>query len=385
MKYELAAQVYRMLYSVYSRRALQNKIVFLSRQSEKPSLDFRLLADSLEARLPGWEITMDCYRDDAMSAASASKRISRSFTQLKNVATSRLVITDGWNPAIAIPTLRKGTQVAQMWHAYGAIKQFGWQTVGKPAGRSVKQAQVLKMHRGYDVVISGGSGATAALAKAFDIDPGKIMPLGMPSMDYLLDNEPGSAYRAKLHKLMEQYPVLASDAPKVLYAPTFRKLEESKQALVQAAADLAEGFRNLPAELLIVNHPVFAELGEHTEVTVLKGAKSADILGAVDYVITDYSSVAFEAALMGVNVLFLCPDIEAYRKDNGLNIDLVKQFPDVAFTTASEVISYLSEHVETDDDGCANPFDEFAQGYLDLPRENVTESICDMLVSRLQL
>ena len=45
-------------------------------------------------------------------------------------------------------------------------------------------------------------------------------------------------------------------------------------------------------------------------VAFLRGAASIDVLSWVDYVVTDYSAVAFEAAVASKKVLFYVPTFE---------------------------------------------------------------------------
>ena len=61
-------------------------------------------------------------------------------------------------------------------------------------------------------------------------------------------------------------------------------------------------------------------------VAFLRGAASIDVLSWVDYVVTDYSAVAFEAAVASKKVLFYVPDIEEYRRSPGLNVDPLEEY-----------------------------------------------------------
>ena len=66
--------------------------------------------------------------------------ISYGFYTLKtmyHVATSHVCIIDSYSLPISVLKHKKDLKVMQIWHAMGAIKKFGYQTVGKTSGRKV--------------------------------------------------------------------------------------------------------------------------------------------------------------------------------------------------------------------------------------------------------
>ena len=64
------------------------------------------------------------------------------------IMASDVVVLDTYCiPASMIPH-GKGTRIVQIWHALGAVKKFGWQTVGREGGSSEKVARLMRMHRG---------------------------------------------------------------------------------------------------------------------------------------------------------------------------------------------------------------------------------------------
>ena len=134
----------------------------------------------------------------------------------------------------------------------------------------------------------------------------------------------------------------------VLYAPTFRKgnadalwLEHAVSALRSALA--ATG---VPVRLMVASHPL-ETAEEHDErdgvpVAFLHGTPTIDLLHLADYVVTDYSTVAFEAGYAERRVLFYVPDIEEYRASPGLNIDPLEELPTVSSVDAVEVSAVIS-------------------------------------------
>jgi CDP-ribitol ribitolphosphotransferase len=352
-------------------------VAFLSRQSGTASLDFTLLEAALRAELPGWEFATSCYRD----TGSFLSRVSGTLKQIKLVATSRLCIVDGYTPAVSIPRLDPTTVVVQLWHALGTLKRFGWQAIDTPDGRTRAQAEGLKMHRNYSVIVAGGEGPRAAYAQAFRYPEDRIIPLGMPRMDYLLDDT-----------ALEQYPQLVDGRVNILFAPTFRR-DAGRTDVRQHLLELADQLPPDMCNLIVSFHPFSrhngkaispsispssSSSGERTPIIHIPRAKGIDLLKVADYVITDYSAIAFEAALLHRRVVFYVPDIEAYRRSPGLNVDPEQQFPTISFRDAASLASFIRDDIR-EGSYADSGFWSYGDAYLAQPAGGATKCLVEHL------
>ena len=119
------------------------------------------------------------------------------------------------------------------------------------------------MHRGYDYVVAGMPGAVTAFAEAFDMPVERILPLGLPRIDYLRDHV-FDGLRAKRFARAERAvaEAFASDpaaercATTVLYAPTFRKNNADGRWMEHAVARLRTALEGSGARLLVAGHPL---------------------------------------------------------------------------------------------------------------------------------
>lgn len=100
-----------------------------------------------------------------------------------------------------------------------------------------------------------------------------------------------------------------------------------------------------------------------------------DLLQMCDYFITDYSSLALEAAAMDKPTLFYLPDDERYRSENGVNIDLFQAMPHCTFTAQEDLFRMI--------DSGAYPM-EALQAYkkMYLPQDlgHATEKITELIL-----
>lgn len=310
---------------------LKRRVALLSRQSDEPSLDYRLLIEELRRTLNEDEVVVCLTEPETKSKLGFAWG---TLKQLYYACTSTVIVVDGYVPAVSIPKKDDRVTVIQMWHALGAIKKFGYQCLDTPAGRTSESARVARMHRNYDLIIAGGPGAVPAYAEAFNYPEDRILPVGLPRIDYLLDDSPASPRREAMDRAARTHPFLASGRRIVLYAPTLRKGAEYEASWLNGYVwDIAQHFHDPEALLVVAAHPLSGTFDAVLErdfpfVKHVPGVPTIDLLGFADEIITDYSAIAFEAGLLGKPVRFYTPDIERYRASPGLNIEPDELTPD---------------------------------------------------------
>lgn len=316
----------------------RNKVLFISRQSDRPSYDFVRLARELQQRDPDIEIHTLCkfMRESAFGRIAYTPELVR---QMFHLATSRVCIVDGYVIPVCMLHHRNGLFIIQIWHALGAIKRFGYQSVGLPDGRSAALAKAMRMHRNYDAILCGSDSMVPVFAEAFDADPSIVLPLGLPRVDYLLEcvsDQPPQRHQAAVKRLQERFPRLGDSTKKrVLYAPTYRRRRKSI---------LPEALRSFGAEdctLIVKLHDLESHVMSGDNVVDATGMSVLDLLPLADLVITDYSAVAFEACVLGKPLFYYIPDIDEYVCENGLNLNPLVDVPNVSSTDASKVAEWI--------------------------------------------
>lgn len=328
------------IYAVLRLLPRRRKVVMLSRQADLPSRDFTLLAEELRREDPSLEVVVRCrFIQKGLIARSAY--VGEILVQMYHLATSRVCVLDGYSVPLSILDHHDDLFVMQLWHALGAIKQFGYQSIGQPGGRSAGIARAMHMHRNYDVVLCGGPGSIQAFATAFDVDPQTVLPLGLPRVDYLRDackRLNASTPVPTTAMLHERYPRLAdSSKTVVLYAPTFRWHGGS------AYRNVIEAFAEDAVTLVIKPHDLESVTIPDARVIDATGIDVLDLLPMCDAVVTDYSAVAFEAACIEKPVYFYVYDIDEYRSAPGLNIDPLVEMPTMAFTDIAPIATRIRE------------------------------------------
>lgn len=389
---KLMAIILRMLAGILHLLPCKSRVALLSRQSSKMSMDYRMLATELEERLGPDKVVVCLTEPESKDILGF---VAGTMKQLIVACTSKVIVVDGYVPAVSIPTKPEGVTVIQMWHSPGAIKKFGYQCLDTPAGRSRESAEAGRMHRNYDYVIAGGPGAKSAFGLAFDYPASKVWALGLPRIDFLLEQGKNCYRNRRARRILNENEFLRNGKPTILYAPTLRKgagYDENwlthNLGQLASALEARGGAGEAPANLIITGHPLNNEfsqalLREHPCVHVVPKTATIHLLAVCDAMISDYSAVAFEAALLGIPVELYVPDLDQYEKSPGLNIDLRKMGS--THTNAGEALSVtldlaLAHHAG---ENCENDFSVLTREYFEGIEYGCTNRIAELAVSKL--
>jgi CDP-ribitol ribitolphosphotransferase / teichoic acid ribitol-phosphate polymerase len=366
----------RVPYAIMKLLPVRHRVVFMSRQSNRPSLDFTMLADELRSRDPRIEVVTVC-RTLGARPGDRVRYVGTTLVQMYHLARSRVCLLDGYSIPVSVLRHRNELTVVQMWHALGAVKKFGHQCLDTPSGRPSDLAQTMRMHANYDYVLCGGPAAVPVFAEAFGVDASRVKPLGLPRIDYLLQAAAASqdgSHPAALQNLIERHPeVLGGPRKRVLYAPTFRKGHAT------SLRALAENFDPARYTLIVKLHDLEDPSIGYQHLVDATGISVLDLLPLCDAVITDYSAVAFEACVLGKPVYYYVHDIAEYSRGCGLNIDPLRDAPRVSSTDIRDIVCRIDDG-EYDQVGAQ----DFAARYLPTPVSGSTTRIADLVLARVE-
>jgi CDP-glycerol glycerophosphotransferase (TagB/SpsB family) len=168
-----------------------------------------------------------------------------------------------------------------------------------------------------------------------------------------------------------------------LYAPTFREADGAPLAF-----DPQLDFSALDAALCddevfaVTRHPVmptpFFAPGTYAHVLDLTDEPTGDLLCCANVLATDYSSVIFDAALLGVPCVFYCPDRAVYERSFYLEFD--RDLPGPVFTSAASLLPMLREAYAAPDRERLRAFCEQQAAACD---GHATERIVSLILSYL--
>ncbi len=346
----------------------RGKILFLSRQSDKIPLDFVLLKNRIGQIKPDASFVVICSRI-GHGARENILFLIRLIRSMYHLATSQVCIIDSYWPAVSMLKHKKHLKVIQIWHSIGKMKKSGYQSLDKKSGRKSQYAKLLKMHNNYDYFIGGAEIFNKDYCEAFRINEDKILNYGLPRIDYLIETEEQNRTR-----FYNEFPEL-KDKKVVLYAPTFRRnMKSCWEDIINA--DISSNIA-----VIIKNHPGQGahKTAETSVIRYIDDWETIDLISVCDYLITDYSSIAFEAAVLKKKTFFWIYDYEQYIKNSGINIDLKNELSHNAF----ENIDELMTAIENDDYSIVQQ-EEYIRKYLLNDLGHSTEKIAGLVVSLME-
>ena len=325
----------------------------------------------------GFEIVTITTSDLRIDFSSTSRLISSAITAIrfftvkaKALATSKYVfLNDNFMPMASLK-FSKEAVITQLWHAEGAFKKFG---LSAPLTDEVRERE-KKCSEKLTYIICSSKNVAPAYAEAFGVDENKILPLGSPRIDMLLSSRDISQIRADFD---EKHPE-CKGKKLVLYAPTFRDDPETDRSIVNNIdinafkAELGEEY-----SLIIKLHPQIHS-GKHIEGTVdaTKGYDINDLTLICDVLITDYSSVCMDFALLSKPCIFFAFDLDSYEKERSFYYDYKSYVPGPVVSDFRSVINEIKNPRKSEEK--LRSFRDFNFDYIDC---NNTERIWNTVIS----
>lgn len=345
----------------------EHLVVFLSRQSDRVPLDFTMLATRLRQQVPGVKIVIRC----ACLGSTPMQRLAYIWHLIgdaRQLATAQVAVLDSYSIPVSVLKHKPSLFVIQLWHAMGKIKRSGLANLDKPYGRSAVLADQLSMHANNDLVVAGGQAWNQFYRESFGPGDYQLLNVGLPRLDHLLSD--GADIRAGL---LSRYPQLAEKTV-LLYAPTWRA---SGKSGYQELVDQIDFDRYA---LIVRQHSNEKAMTSRDarETVIDQDVATIDLLLVCDYLITDYSAIAVEAAAVSAKTLYYLFDYDDYVLNNGLNIDLFGEMPGCVYKNAADLMGLVRTGAYSID-----ALKRFANKYLPDKPGHATEAICDVIAAHL--
>ena len=227
----------------------------------------------------------------------------------------------------------------------------------------------MHMHEGYDAIATSSLSFANEFAAAFNAEPAKLFEAPLPRVDLLLDETHRNRQREAIHTA---YPQLRGRET-IVYCPTFRKQPAANEAEATAALIDAVDFDRF--NFVYKPHPVSRQVIDDPRVVTIP-SDQLDALFVADAIISDYSTVIYEAGLLGIPIYLYAYDWDTYREKRGLTIDFENDVP-ALFTDDPGAIMKAIEDKDFD----AEAYRVFENANVTLPENaSCTETICEAII-----
>jgi len=326
------------LYRILKLLPVQQKVTFLTWNSDVTPPDFQVLIDKLKF-LPNSPTIVTLCRELRGGMFERFIYVFHMIHQAYEMATSKVIVLDAYCPMASILHHRSELGIVQIWHALGAFKKFGWSIVDKSEGWSAQSnipsrtlSRLLRMHAGYTDAIVSYSGAIPHFAEAFRCDLSILHVAWLPRVEMLRNKKKMTDLR---QRILNAHPELRGRRI-ALYAPTIRRPILNKPSV----SSLVQTIHANDWALIVKPHPLRGEKPRpiFPDLTIPVPDYSAmELLAVADAVITDYSAIVYEAYLREIPVYFFADDLDTYEETRGFYTH-PNQFPSKMYTAAENLV-----------------------------------------------
>src|SRR5690606_5684487 len=314
---------FHVIFSIFSLFSVKNKIVFVTSFKDNNLYTYR----ELQKEKFSGEIIFLCKKNMysifkksvnapvyLIEAGDLRDEIKAAY----HLATAKTIIVDNYYGFLSAVKFKENVECIQIWHAAGAIKNFGFLDRSVETRSKIAKKRFAKVYSRFNKVVVNSPAFAKIFESAFHIKKEQFLPYGFPRTDFFFNEK----LQSKLKKnFFKKYPMFKNKKI-ILYAPTYRP-EPGKNKLM---LDIPQLYKHLHEEYVVFirMHPS-VELSEtehiqHKEFVIdfTKKATINELLVVSDILITDYSSIPFEYVLLKKPTIFYPYDLKDYQENPGL-------------------------------------------------------------------
>ena len=351
-----------------------NRVTFISGRRSELSGNEKFVYDKLK------DIKGIDFQFLMFSSAKGHYNIENIKRFFELYTTSRVVIVDDYFRMLNIVPKKDDVKLFQLWHACGAFKTFGFTRIGKDGG----PRQWAKNHRMYDYAVVSSKNIAKHYAEGFGIPDSCVLPSGVPRTDIFCD----SGYKEKTRTaFFEKYPQLKNKKI-ILFAPTFRGKGQMSAYYPIDKFNPNEICSALGDEyaIIIKLHPFCKEKYRIEEkykdriIDLSNADELNDLLFVTDLLITDYSSVVFEASLLDIPMLFYAFDLDEYIENRDFYYDFKEFIPGKTVFLQDELIKAVQSN-----DFESEKVEKFKHKFFDDIDGQSSQRVANKIISLLNL
>ena len=284
------------------------------------------------------------------------------------LATAKYVfLNDNFMPMASL-NFSNNAVITQLWHAEGAFKKFG---LSAPVTDDVRERE-KKCSEKLTYVVCSSKAVAPFYAEAFGVDESKILPLGSARIDDLLGKNDSLALRREFDAAHPE----CIGKELVLYAPTFRDSAEKDAALAEKI-DVEAFNREFPQKRLLIKlHPQIHSANVPDGATNVTDCDIGKLTLICESVITDYSSVCMDFALLSKPCIFYAFDLDEYEHERSFYFDYESGVPGVVVKDNAALLEAIKNPRSSEEK--LQSFREFNFDYIDC---NNAERIYNAVIS----
>lgn len=336
--------VFQLIFNFFKLFPLQRKTVFVASLGHNALYTIQELEKQTDEKIVILKTTK-CPVEFTKSGNRTVLTLKRTrpihFLQsIYHLATSHRVFVDNYYGFLAGTNFKESVKCVQLWHAAGAIKQFGLKDLSIKDRPEKAYKRFYNVYKRFDHVVVGSDKMAVIFKEGFGLNEDRILRTGIPRTDFFYDE---TIKNEAVHKLNKTFPTI-TDKKVLLYAPTYRDGELDSPEL---EIDLDKMYKHLKSDyvLFLRLHPAVNGTFENKYPGFVYNVSSYpdinELLVVTDLLITDYSSIPFEYALLKRPMIFYAYDLDAYAEKRGFWEIYEELVPGPIVKTTNELVEKI--------------------------------------------
>lgn len=322
-------------YAVESCPIDDKKVVFSAFFGTQYACNPKYISEALNKIAPDYKIYWEVKGSPNIEFPEYVHPIKRGTIEYYyHMATSRVFVNNVNFPNFLIK--RKGSIHIQTQHGT-PIKSMGFDLIGNyPAAHNMSGSGLAHRSRRWDFCLSSNAHSSEVWRRAFPFKY-TMLEYGYPRNDILV-NAP-----EEIREKVRAHFGVPPDKKLILFMPTHR--EYSKTYVPPIEFDgMAEALSDEYVCLLRSHH--FHKTSVENGDFIMNASNYGDpqeLLLAADVLVTDYSSVMFDYAILDRPIVVFAHDLNAYKLVRGMYLDLEEVAPGDITSNTSELIAAFDE------------------------------------------
>ncbi len=268
-------------------------------------------------------VNIQKYSEEGIKCIKVNNDLKFIFKYIPFIVKSKVIVIDNYLGFLARMVKACDTEIIQLWHANGAVKNFGLCSSKNQARDEKAIKRFKRVYDKTDTYVVASKQMRDVFERCCLAQNKKFLNYGYYALDSYVDIDNIKQLIQVQNKL---YPEL-SDKKILMYMPTYRELESSFTSL-----DIEELSSKISDDwhIFVKYHPhmKFKDYSYLKNVTTLENSVTvSEFLPYVDCFISDYSSALFDYSLLPINKLIYiyAPDFSEYSSVVGVG-DWFKEF-----------------------------------------------------------
>jgi len=261
-----------------------------------------------------------------------------------HLATSQVIFIDNYFGFLGVSKFKPNVKCIQLWHAAGAIKQFGLVDPSVKERSQQAKRRFEQVYNRFTHVVVGSEKMSDIFHESFGLGYERMLRTGIPRTDFYFDIE---SMENAIFKLNRIYPIIQRKKV-LLYAPTFRDETLNSAKIVLDINRLHHEFKN-EYVLLLRLHPaiqgVFKNQYPEFVIDVSDYPDIHHLLVVTDVLVTDYSSIPFEFSLLDRPMVFFAYDLEEYEDARGFWEDYESLVPGPVVRDTESIVNVIKDNL----------------------------------------